>query len=224
MKHACLKETQRRIKMSFPLAGNHSEERLWTSRNDSERYFQMKTLRIYLITVMMVVLTFSSIAYAGVPPTADFLYNEIDLGTGWWQYDYTLFNTSPIGHVGIDLYDLTLYFDSSKAFNVLSMPSGWDWIDGAGFIEVFSMNPGAPPLGTDIAPASSLGGFGFEFDYQAGMLPFDATFVNPSDIDNPFIFSGTSAPANHAIPEPSTLLLLGSGIAGLAVRKKFKSS
>jgi len=168
------------------------------------------------------VLIFSSIAHAGVPPTADFLYNEIDKGTGWWQYDYTLFNTSPIGHAGIDLYDLFLYFDPSASLNVLSMPSGWDWTDGAGFIDVFSMNPGAPPIGTDIAPNSSLGGFSFEFDYQAGMLPFDATFVNPYDLDNPFVVSGTTAPKS-SIPEPSTILLLGSGLVGLAgLRRKFK--
>src|SRR3990170_7328751 len=106
----------------------------------------MKTFKTLCLSIMAAtVLILSSIAYAGVPPSADFLYSEIDKGTGWWQYDYTLFNTSPIGHVGIDLYDLTLYFDSSNAFNVLSMPSGWDWTGGAGVIEGFSMNPGETP-------------------------------------------------------------------------------
>ncbi len=180
----------------------------------------MKTFKTLCLSIMTAtVLIFSSIAHAGVPPTADFLYNEIDKGTGWWQYDYTLFNTSPIGHVGIDLYDLFLYFDPLASLNVLSMPSGWDWTDGAGFVEVFSMNPGAPPVGTDIVPDTSLSGFGFEFDYQAGMLPFDATFVNPYDLDNPFVVSGTTAPKS-SIPEPSTILLLGSGLAGLAMIRK----
>ncbi len=72
---------------------------------------------------------------------------------------------------------------------------------------------------TDIAPGSSLSGFSFVFDYQAGALPFDVAFVNPSDPSNPAMFSGTSAP----VPEPSIMLLLGAGLARLVgLRKRLK--
>lgn len=54
------------------------------------------------------------------------------------------------------------------------------------------------------------------------MLAFDATFVNPSDINNPYMFGGTSAPTS-SIPEPSTIVLLGSELVGLAGLRRFRS-
>ncbi|MCX5716768.1 MAG: hypothetical protein NTW44_00350, partial [Nitrospirae bacterium] len=41
MKYSCLKETQKAMKMSFPLVGNHSPQRCWTSQHDKEEYFQV---------------------------------------------------------------------------------------------------------------------------------------------------------------------------------------
>ncbi|MBI4686970.1 MAG: PEP-CTERM sorting domain-containing protein [Nitrospirae bacterium] len=124
---------------------------------------------------------------------------------------------------GADLYDVTLYFNPLASFNVVSLPSGWDWTSGAGFIDVFSINPGEPPIGTDIAPNSSLSGFGVEFDYRAGMLLFDASLVNPSDPDNPTIVNGETLPLNQSVPEPSTIVLLGSALAGLVMAARERS-
>jgi hypothetical protein len=186
----------------------------------------MKSLKAiyYIIFVLLLFGFFSGIAWA--IPSADFLYLETDLGGGMWQYDYTLFNMSdPIAEAGFDLYDVFFTFNPSATFTVASVPTGWDWLDGAGFAEVFSFNPGAPPAGTDIAPGTSLDDFTFLFDYQAGMLPFDVTFVNPIDPDNPAVFSSTSTSVTTPIPEPSTMFLLGAGIIGLAgLRRRFRKN
>ena len=41
MRNSCLKDRQRAMKMSFPLVGNHSPERCWTSQHDKEEYVQV---------------------------------------------------------------------------------------------------------------------------------------------------------------------------------------
>jgi hypothetical protein len=145
-------------------------------------------------------------------PSASFIYQETVIAPGIWQYDYTLLNTSnPITDLGVDLYDVLLTFDLTKTSATLSLPTGWDVTSGAGFIEVTSQNPGIPPGGTDIPAGSALNGFSFLFDYQAGNLPFEATFMNPNPNGDPFIYTGTTAP----VPEPATFILLSSGLLGL---------
>ena len=183
----------------------------------------MKALRTFhMIILGLLFLVFcNSVALA--VPMAEFSYVETDLGGGMWQYDYTLFNTSdPVADAGFDLYDIFITFDPTATFTVAAIPAGWDWIGGSGFADMYSLNPGAPPVGTDIAPGTSLSGFSFMFDYQAGSLPFDVTFANPVDPDNPAMYSGISS-GSSAVPEPSTLLLLSAGITGMVLlRKRFK--
>jgi hypothetical protein len=184
----------------------------------------MKTFKVlqFIMLGLLVVVFLNGSALA--TPMAAFSYVETDLGGGMWQYNYTLYNTSdPVADAGADLYDVFFTFNSSAAFTVVSVPTGWDWNGGSGFADIYSLNPGEPPIGTDIAPGTSLSDFVFQFDYQAGALPFDATLFNPNDPDNPTMYSDTSSGTTSAVPEPSTCLLLGAGIAGFGLfRKRFK--
>jgi hypothetical protein len=156
-------------------------------------------------------------------PSADFLYNETNLGGGLWQYDYTLHNTSdPVADAGSEIYYLFFTFDSSSIFINLTNPIGWDSIDGIDFHETFSLNPGADPVGTDIAPGSFLGGFSFQISYQIGSLPFELFFANPSDPNNPVQYSGVSASLVSPVPETSTLFMLGIGLMLLIFSKSYR--
>lgn len=181
----------------------------------------MRPLKIiYVILVLASFITFSS-NIAQATPSAQPLYYEFDLGGGLWRYDYTLYNTSdPIADAGFDLFDFFLTFDPTRSLTMITLPTGWEIIAGAGLADIFSANPGPSPIGTDIAPGESLSGFSFAFNYRAGDLPFETLFVNP--LGDPASYAGTTAP----VPEPSTLLLLGSGVGAITYlrgKKVFKS-
>lgn len=149
-------------------------------------------------------------------PSASFLYQESSLGPGIWEYDYVLSNTSdPIADAGYDIFEVFVTFDASQTTAILTLPGGWDGTSGSGFLEATSLNPGEPRVGTDVAPAASLNGFSFLFTFQAGNLPFSATLTDPTDPSNSFSFDGMTAPLATSIPEPTTMILLVSGIGGL---------
>jgi len=98
-------------------------------------------------------------------PIAELTYVETDLGGGIWQYDYTVTNAAgPVVDAGFNLYDVFFTFDPAVTFTVASLPPDWDAISGSGFVDVQSLAPGAPPVGADIAPGTSLSGFIFQFD------------------------------------------------------------
>jgi hypothetical protein len=173
-----------------------------------------KALLVMLTTLVSLCLFLEE---AKAIPSSQALYFETQLAPSLWEYDYLLYNTSdPIVDAGYDIFDFTLFFDPLAGISGISDPTDWIDIAGAGFIDWFSISPGAPPLGADIAPGAFLGGFSFTSDLKLGDLLYEVTFTNPLDPFNPLVQSSTST----LIPEPATLLLVGSGIVGLGIIRR----
>jgi hypothetical protein len=172
---------------------------------------------------------------AGAIPSAEFTYQDPQLDSGAWRYDFTLFNTSdPTTDIGADLYDLFFTYDTDSGLAMVDylLPSGWLWIAGGpgyAFLTTTSGSPGLPPDGSDIAPGASLSGFAFWFNDQLPTLYFDVSFVNPNpDQVDPIVLTGLqSQPAPAPVPEPSTMVLLSAGLAAgglLRARRNKKAS
>ena len=170
----------------------------------------------YIILFVTAILVFAHGSSFAIP-SADLSYSETDLGGGTWQYDYTVYNTSD--DPGYDLFEVFLTFDPLATPSPTALPSDWDFRSGAGFFNTFSLIPGAPPIGSDVAPGTSLGGFSFTTDYQLGDMGFDIYLFNPTEPDPLVIYGSTGTP----VPEPVSGLLFGTGLAGLAYARKRSS-
>ncbi|MBI5407966.1 MAG: hypothetical protein HZA14_01210 [Nitrospirae bacterium] len=167
--------------------------------------------KVFMAVIMAVsLLMLSSMAMAAVGASG--VYMETDLGSGWWQYDYTLNNTSDDFY----LYSVYLDFAQETTFVGLSLPEGWEVDAGEPktlFAGVSTFDPGYQ---YDIAPGGSLGGFSFKVDYKAGNLPFNAEFDNHQG--NFDTVTGTTAVA----PEPVSSMLFLAGGAMLGIRRYLK--
>jgi hypothetical protein len=181
------------------------------------------SLRMWVgrISVVMTTVVATAPQPVGATPIASLQYLETELGGGQFRYEYTLFNVADPGEdPGADAYDFALFFSPSTSLVSSNTPAGWALIGGDGFLDTFSTRPGAAPLGTDVGPGQSLAGFDFVFDGQLGSIPFQVVFANPVDPGNPHVYDGLTVAAPAAVPEPGSLLLLGSGVVTMALARR----
>ena len=163
------------------------------------------------------------VLFLGITSTANattILYDVSNLSGSTWEYNYTVKNDS----LGVDIEEFTVWFDYTLYENlaVTSAPSDWDPIviepDASlpddGFYDALALVSG-------IAPGASETGFSASFDWLGIGTPGSQFFeiVDPNTFAT--LDSGNTAP----IPEPSTFLLMGIGLAGLVgYRRKFKKN
>jgi len=154
-------------------------------------------------------------------------YTLTSLGSGNWEYDYTVNNSqlsSPLG-------DFVIYFPdvqspSNFAYSLTSStePAGWlgsliqpSAIDLGGYYEATTSSAPIPVGG-------SLSGFDVVFNYTGtpslGSQSFEIYDNNLNLLD----LGNTQLAGAGVIPEPRTLLLLGSGIATLGLRRMRRRS
>jgi hypothetical protein len=174
-----------------------------------------------LLAAVCIIMGFAQAGYA-----TTITYTVQNIGANLWQYDYTITNDT----LGIAIDELSIHFTygSYESIAVSSSPSDWDVLEaqpddifGApddGFVDALALVSG-------IAPGSTLSGLSVRFNWLGDDAPGSQYFeVLAPDIYD-VLDSGSTTPASSSpVPEPATLLLFGSGLAGLAgIRKKFKA-
>jgi hypothetical protein len=171
----------------------------------------MKKISISILTFVLAVLLMSSAAHAAM--SANVSYNETDLGSGLWQYDFTIENTSLLSDTHPYLWDLTLDFEEYANVTILNQPLNWTIgsytssfdLNDTDYLEMYS-----DATAYDVIPGD-LVSLSFIADYQLGGIDFKAIFSDHGTQENWETVSGTASP----VPIPAAVLLFGSGLIGL---------
>lgn len=136
-----------------------------------------------------------------------------------YQAEYTVENDS----LASTIDEFTIWFDLGLYENIstVSTPADWDplviqpdaSIPDDGFYDVLALSSG-------ITNGDSLGGFIVSFDWLGGNASMSQFFeiIDPSTFN--VLASGNTIVAANNVPEPFSITLLASGLAGMAFSRK----
>jgi len=170
------------------------------------------------IFLMFVICSFALLTLpAGNANATSIIYETVDLadttsGEDLWQYDYSVsdytFNTN---------YGFTIYFDYTLYGDLKDPPTSpnSDWTVLTWDPDIFLPDDGAYDAQASVNGASLADSFQVDFIWLGSGNPGSQSFEvydNNWDVKE----SGNTAP----VPEPGTILLVGSGLLGLVGLKR----
>lgn len=149
-------------------------------------------------------------------PNTEIWYETTDLGSGRWEYTYTVVNL-PESLIP-EIREFTVWFKYGDYYGLVvttpETPAGWDQIvvqpepvlEDDGFYDAVTLTVG-------IGIGESISGFSVSFDWLPGTGEPGSQFY---EIIDPVTFE--TIESGMTVPEPTTILLVGLG--GLVLLRK----